>query len=264
MTCEQIRESVDTVHVSDMAARHLHTCAACRKETATTAKLVTLLNAQPQVKAPADFMASLQMRMATETVNENARLKSLLQVVPAITVPSDFSFRVRARLAQHRAQAAASHPLVWLQNWFAQSFGFGSFGPAATAMAAFALVAMFTTMQLRNGVSTPTTQPSATGIASNRQAPAPAPVSAMSTSQAAVKAPRTIRPTFASASTRASVATPVKAEIARALPAETTEPAMYSPKSKQIVRMGREGGYYGRELAKVMPGQKAESEVSVF
>ncbi|NOT61263.1 MAG: hypothetical protein HOP19_13680 [Acidobacteria bacterium] len=259
MTCEQIRESVEIVNVSEAAAHHAKTCTACRKDMAATAKLVGLLNTQPQVKAPADFMARLQMRMATETVNEDARLKSLLQAVPAVTAPADFSFRLRARLAQHKAQENVSNPLVWLQNWFAQSFSFRS---AATAMAAVALIAMFTTMQLRQGVSTPETQPATAEIASHRPATVPAPVSVMNASQASVKMIRTARPVFAAASTKALAATPVKVEIAPALPAEMAVPALYSPQSKQMAPQ-REG-YFGRELAKVMPAQKAESEVSVF
>jgi hypothetical protein len=266
MTCEQIRESVDAVNVSEAAASHLKTCGACRKEMASTAKLVGLLNTQPQVKAPADFMARLQMRMATETANaqvlEDARLKSLLQAVPAVTAPADFAFRVRAGLAREQAQQKASNPLAWLQNWLAESF---SFGQAATAMAALALIAVFTTLQLRQSISAPeTSQPATMEIARNQAVPVPAPISVIGTSQPAVKVIRTTRPTFASAPTKVVVAAPEKVELARALPSETAEPAIYSPQSKQMTRMEREGIYRGQELAKVISVRKAESEVSVF
>ena len=255
MTCEQIRESVETVNVSEAAAHHAQTCTACRKDMAATAKLVSLLNTQPQVKAPADFMARLQMRMATETVNEDARLKSLLQAVPAITVPADFAFRLRARLAQHKAEENASNPLVWLQNWFAQSF---SFGHAASAMAAIALIAMFTTMQLRNSVTPAPTNESTTIVAKADTTPASVPAQVASVVQAPVKVIRAPRPSLAAAP-KTFAAMPSK-DIARAMPSEAVEPAMYSPKTKQVMRQGQ--AYFGRELQKVLPASKAESMIA--
>ncbi len=259
MTCEQIRESVETVNVSAAAAQHAQTCSACRKDLAATSKLVSLLNAQPQVKAPADFMARLQMRMATETVNENAQLKRLLQSVPAITAPPDFAFRVRARLAQEKAQETASSPLVWLQNWFAQSFSSFSFGQAASAMAAIALIAVFTTMQLRNSVA-PASVNESTMTAN---VVAPPPIAEMVTPSVTKNTARTSRPNFAAASSvRAIAPMPVK-DIARAMPmAEMAEPAMYSPKTKQVMRQSKD--YFGRELEKIVMAQRAESMIAAF
>ncbi len=257
MTCEQIRESVETVNVSAAAAQHAQACPACRKDMAATTKLVSLLNAQPQVKAPADFMARLQMRMATETVNENAQLKRLLQSVPAITAPPDFAFRVRARLAQEKAQETASNPLVWLQNWFAQSF---SFGQAASAMAAIALIAVFTTMQLRNSVAPAQVNESTTMTARVIAPPSVAEVIAPSVPQ---NTARTSRPSLAvGSSARAIAPMPVK-DIARAMPtAEMAEPAMYNPKSKEEYRI--KDAYFGRELQKVVVGQRPESVTTAF
>ena len=261
MTCEQIRESVETVNVSEAAAHHARTCTACRKDMAATAKLVSLLNTQPQVKAPADFMARLQMRMATETVSEDARLKSLLQAVPAITAPPDFAFRIRARLAQHKAEETASNPLVWLQNWFAQSF---SFGQAASAMAAIALIAMFTTMQLRNSVTpAPTNELATAGIIAKANTSAPAAPVEVVTPSIPKSVVRTSRPSFSTVSVRAISTTLAKADIARAMPmTETAEPAMYSPKTKQVMRQSQ--AYFGRELEKVVAAQKAESLIAAF
>ncbi len=254
MTCEQIRESVETVNVSEAAAHHAQTCTACRKDMTATAKLVSLLNTQPQVKAPADFMARLQMRMATETVSEDARLKTLLQTVPAITAPPDFAFRVRARLAQHKAEETASNPLVWLQNWLAQSF---SFGQAASAMAAIALIAMFTTMQLRNSVTPASTNESTRMVADVGVQPSVTEVIVPSVQKV------TPRSNFKVTLVKATSAAPEKIELARAMPTtEMAEPAMYSPKTKQVMRQGQ--AYFGRELEKVVAASKAESMIAAF
>ena len=258
MTCEQIRESVETVNVSEAAAHHAKTCSACRKDMAATAKLVSLLHTQPQVKAPADFMARLQMRMATETVNEDARLKSLLQAVPAITAPPDFAFRVRARLAQEKAQETASNPLVWLQNWFAQSF---SFGQAASAMAAIALIAMFTTMQLRNSVAPAPVNESTAMVAKADVPPTTVPARVVSVPPVSVKADRAPRPSFAAAPVKTFAATPVN-DVARAMSSEAAVPAMYNPKSKVAAPIKE--AYFGRELAKVMGNQRPESATIAF
>lgn len=262
MTCEQIKENVDATSLNEAVARHLSACVACRKETAATASLVSLLRAQPQVKAPADFMAQLQLRMATESVSADARLKSLLQAVPAVSAPPDFAFRVRARLAQAKADAPASNPLVWLQNWVANSF---SFGQAATAMAAIALIAAFTTMQLRNDGATPSG--AATGeiaIIDNSKAPQAAVADA--TANKALTVAKTVRGTVRPAFAKAPVTIPARVEVAvaRALPTEMAEPAMYSPKSKQEVRIGRDGNAYGQQLRKMMDAQKAETMIAAF
>ena len=264
MTCEQIRETVDATNQGEVAARHLSACGACRKETAATASLVSLLRAQPKVKAPADFMAQLQLRMATEAVspsgNENARLKSLLQAVPAVAAPPDFAFRVRARLAQAKADATANTPLLWLQNWFANSF---SFGQAATAMAAVALIAVFTIMQLRNDGSGPNA-PMTSDIAQVSNPPlSPVVSDAKAVSVARLNVPkptRSVRPAYVGA----PAAMFAKAEVARALPTEAAEPAMYSPKSKQEVRIGRDGNAYGQQLRKMMDAQRSETMIAAF
>ena len=262
MTCEQIRENIDATNQGEAVARHLNSCGACRNETAATASLVSLLRAQPKVKAPADFMAQLQLRMATGFVNDDARLKSLLQAVPAVVAPPDFAFRVRARLAQAKTDAAASSPLVWLQNWFANSF---SFGQAATAMAAIALIAMFTTMQLRNGGSTPSA-PAIGEIAMVGNTKLPQAVVADATANKALTVAKAIRSTARPTFVKAPAAIPARAEVAvaRALPTEMAEPAMYSPKSKQEVRIGRDGNAYGQQLAKMMAAQKAETMIAAF
>lgn len=257
MTCEQIKETLDTVNQSEAVARHLNGCAACRKEAAATAKLVSLLHAQPAVKAPADFMAQLQLRMATESANENVRLKSLLQAVPAVTAPPDFAFRVRARLA--RTAAPARNPLAVIGEWLAQSF---SFKHAAGAMAAIALIATFTTMQLRNNGSTPATPVNmmakvdkSTSVPVNVAPVATDSNQRVATTQKPVRIPRA---TFAHASAKAASVVEPKTEVAMAeVPARSAiEPAVYSAKTGQEVA-GLEHGYtFGQQLGKVMAQQQ--------
>jgi hypothetical protein len=258
MTCEQIRETLDTVNQSEAVTRHLNGCAACRKEAAATAKLVSLLHAQPSVKAPADFMAQLQRRMATETVTEDARLKRLLQSIPAVTAPPDFAFRVRARLA--RAEAPVRNPLAAFGAWLKQSF---TLGQAATAMAAIALVAVFTTVQLRSG-SAPAPQQNIARVDFDTHLQADIKTPAVPVERRVAPVNRVVR-----ASRSGLAATPVKATTTEAPKAEVAmasvvsgsliEPAVYSARTRQVVRLGRDGNAYGQQLTKAFAQQKAET-----
>lgn len=257
MTCEQIKETLDTVNQSEVATRHLNGCGACRQEAVATVKLVSLLHAQPRVKAPADFMAQLQMRMATETVNEDALLKNLLQAIPAVAAPPDFAFRVRARLA--RAEAPASNPLAAFGEWLKQSF---TFGQAASAMAAVALIAVFTTWQMSGSTTAPVNLAQVETPAVAQKFVAPPAVSDVAPTAVMQKVTRASRANFGVTSAKATLAVTPKTEVAVATVTNRslTEPAIYSSKTGQEVHIGRDGNTYGRQLMKVMAVQpKAEA-----
>jgi hypothetical protein len=144
MNCEQIREAMDTDIRQDIVQRHLSGCADC----AEWSSLLRLLGTQPRVKAPADFDARLQARLASEEV----KLLALVNSLPPVTAPADFDFRLSGRLAQVKAEKAAWRPLAWLTEFWTNSF---SFGQAATAMAAVALIVAVSTMQLTRNSNQP-------------------------------------------------------------------------------------------------------------
>ncbi|MCG3159636.1 MAG: hypothetical protein JMDDDDMK_00650 [Acidobacteria bacterium] len=125
MNCNQTREAVDTASrrtpYGDAVSSHLSGCLDCRRYADETNSLLMLLSAQPRVQAPADF-----------------------------------DFRLRARIA--RAQAEKAHPAGLLErlweNFLAQTF---SWGQAATAMAAVALVITVSTFYINHDKSAPVT-----------------------------------------------------------------------------------------------------------
>src|SRR5262245_31515309 len=117
MTCEQIREAMDTGIQQDTVQRHLAGCSDCAEWSA----LLNLLGAQPRVQAPADFDMRLQARLASEEV----KLLALVNSLPPVNAPADFDFRLRGRLAQARAEKAVRRPLAWLADFWANSFSLG-------------------------------------------------------------------------------------------------------------------------------------------
>ncbi len=109
MNCKEAKAAIDTTlrrsPQSDTVKSHLSGCPDCHRYSNETNALLSLLNAQPRVQAPADF-----------------------------------DFRLRARIA--RAQSGESHSPGFLGSLWAKTF---SWGQATTAMAALALVAAFST-----------------------------------------------------------------------------------------------------------------------
>jgi len=134
MNCQQIQTAIDTVSrreaLDESVHRHLTSCQGCR--------------------GYADEMSALF---------------SLLTAAPRVVAPGDFDFRLRARIAA--VQAERRGPFSFLENFWSLSF---SFGRAATAMAAIALVATFTTLYFVN--HRPANQ---SGEVANLAAPSPAP-----------------------------------------------------------------------------------------
>jgi len=143
MNCKQTREAIDTVSrrslYGDSVTSHLNGCLDCRRYSEETSSLLLLLSAQPRVQAPADF-----------------------------------DFKLRARIARAQAeQAAPATTLQNLQKIWAQTF---SWGQAATAMAAAALVITASTIYINHrGQSQATaenpTTPAKVTVASNQNSP---------------------------------------------------------------------------------------------
>jgi hypothetical protein len=163
MNCQNIRAAVDASSprepFSEQITHHLALCQSCGEYAAQMTALLTLMNAAPRVQAP-----------------------------------NDFDFRLRARLAQARAARSPQRGLGFFTEFWKQSF---SWGQAASALAAVALVVTLSTVYLignRNPANssesnpqvavdrtpevqvnnTPSTVPSAANDGTDRQvAPAP-------------------------------------------------------------------------------------------
>jgi hypothetical protein len=109
MNCKEAKMAIDTQPrrspYGEVVKSHLSGCPDCHHYADETNALLSLLSAQPRVQAPADF-----------------------------------DFRLRARIA--RAQSEERRPLGFLEGLWTGAF---SWGQAATAIAAFALVATFST-----------------------------------------------------------------------------------------------------------------------
>lgn len=125
MNCKQTREAIDTASrrspYGDIATSHLSGCPDCRRYADETDSLLMLLSAQPRVQAPADF-----------------------------------DFRLRARIARAQAEQAVPAGLLerlW-ENFMAQTF---SWGQAATATAAVALVITASTFYINRDNGAPMT-----------------------------------------------------------------------------------------------------------
>jgi hypothetical protein len=114
MNCKEAKAAIDLqsrrAPSGDTIKPHLSGCPDCRHYADETNSLLSLLSAQPRVQAPADF-----------------------------------DFRLRARIA--RAQAAERRPFGFFEGLWTRTF---SWGQAATALAALALVATFSTYYLNH------------------------------------------------------------------------------------------------------------------
>ncbi|HWQ31442.1 MAG TPA: hypothetical protein VNQ79_01055 [Blastocatellia bacterium] len=96
-------------------------------------------------------------------------LFALMNGAPRIQVPNDFDFRLRARLAQAKAaQAAPRGGLGFFTDFWKLSF---SWGQAASAMAAVALVVTLSTVWLVRNNNSTSGQPSDNNIAAMRTVP---------------------------------------------------------------------------------------------
>lgn len=250
MNCEQIREAMDTDIRQDIVQGHLSGCADC----AEWSSLLRLLGTQPRVKAPADFDARLQARLQSEEV----KLLALVNSLPPVTAPADFNFRLSGRLAQVKAEKAAWRPLAWLTEFWTNSF---SFGQAATAMAAVALIVAVSTMQLTRNSNQPVATES--NIADVRtqaprvvvpQAQVAVPVMRDQIAKAVNRAPRQATPTLVKA-----VAAPA---TERMVASSASEQFVFDSAKGRETKMPRTTVGYGQQLAKYVP--KAESVAVAF
>ncbi|MGE0128607.1 MAG: anti-sigma factor [Blastocatellales bacterium] len=128
MNCKQTREAIDTTlrraSYDAPVTSHLSDCPDCRRHADETSSLLTLLSAQPRVQAPADF-----------------------------------DFRLRARIARAQAEQVSTAGTAGMlgrlwENFLAQTF---SWGQAAAAMAAVAMVITISTLYINHDNGAPVT-----------------------------------------------------------------------------------------------------------
>lgn len=297
MNCEQTREAIDSGIPSEAVHSHLTSCPACQQFEAEMSSLLSLLSAQPRVKAPANFETQLQARLQTALVSEEAKLTALLGalpvvaapanfeaqlqarlaseevkvaalvgVLPAIEAPGDFDFRLRARLAQTKAEETARGPLAWLSDFLAQSF---SFGQAATAMAALALVVAFSVTQINRETAQPSDSPALMAKADVPQALATRnldmPAAVVPTQAVPVRQPAVLK-VVARDSRQLMPAINVSGKPATAPVAERqfvasnlSEQTVLSSVTRQEMKVSHNGYAYGQQLVKSLPVQKAEA-----
>jgi len=248
MTCEQMREAMDTGIPQDTLQSHLAGCPDCTE----WSSLLKLLGTQPRVQAPADFNMRLQALMASEEV----KLLALVNSLPPITAPADFNFRLSGRLTQTKSEKATWSPLAWLAEFWANSF---SLGQAATAMAAVALIVAFSAVQLiRNGGQS---QAPSTNIAANvetgetRNVAQPSQPKATSGGQsqiakAIVRAPR---------QAMSKQVTPAADNL---VASNAAEQAVFDSAKRQETKIPNIQVGYGQQLVKYMPAPKAEVAVA--
>lgn len=295
MNCEQIREAIDSGIQSEAVHGHLTGCPACQQFEAETSSLLSLLSAQPRVKAPADFETQLHARLQTALASEESKLTALLGSLPVVTAPANFEaqlqarlaseevkvaalvgalpaieapgnfdFHLRARLAQAKAEQNARGPLAWLADFWSQSF---SFGQAATAMAALALVVTFSVTQINretpqpNGSQALMAKADTTPASATRNLIAPA---AVASKQQAPSLPTTAGRTIAARFSRhlmPAVSTSAKAEAEpvaerQLVASNRNEQIVLSSVTRQELKVLSNGYAFGQQLAK--PAPKAE------
>src|SRR5215813_13620367 len=161
MKCKQTREVIDTASrhtlYSDSVTTHLSGCPDCRLHADGTASLLTLLSAQPRVEAPADFDIKVSMGIAraqAELVHNKAySLLALLKARPRVEAPADFDFRLSAGIA--RAQSEPLSPAGVFEKAWEKIARTISFGQAAAAMGAAALIITASTVYINHDHSSP-------------------------------------------------------------------------------------------------------------
>jgi hypothetical protein len=304
MNCEQTREAIDSGIQSEAVHGHLTSCSACQQFEAETSSLLSMLSAQPRVKAPANFETQLQARLQTTLASEESKLTALLGslpvvaapanfeaqlqarlaskevklaalvgVLPAIEAPGDFDFRLRARLAQAKAEEAARGPLGWLADFWTKSF---SFGQAATALAALALVVTFSVTQIKRETAQPTNAPALIANAAAPQAleardlnmPAAvtskqeAPMLSALASKAGVKAIRHATPAVSASSKAVAIPATERQLVASNL----SEQTVLSSVTRQELKYSRAPIAYGQQLmtTKLIPAPKTETSNVAF
>ncbi len=295
MNCEQIREAIDSGIQSAAVHGHLSGCPACQQCATETSSLLSLLSAQPRVKAPAAFETQLQARLQTVLASEESKLAALLGslpvvaapahfeaqlqarlaseevklaalvgILPAIEAPGNFDFRLRARLAQAQAEPNAPGPLAWLADFWTKSF---SFGQAATAMAALALVVAFSVTQINRETTQPSNSPALMAkvdtaqepVSRNLTAPAaaavkqePATLRTMAVKSLAARFSRT-----ASSMNGKAAAEPLAER--QLVASNLSEQTVLSSVTRQEMKVSRSTYAYGQQLAKSYPAPKAET-----
>ncbi len=207
MNCKQIREAIDIASrraaYGDSITSHLSGCLDCRRHADDTSSLLMLLSAQPRVEAPADF-----------------------------------DFRLRARIA--RAQAEQATPAGLLERLWENLGQTFSWGQAATAMAAVALIAAVSTSYINHNDGAP----------------------AITKDVAVVMPQTTIESAPASTSAVVGAVKPVTAKytsrsVKTALTAIKYEPPTNVISSKDIASANNSPGFYSRETRQVVPNRNA-------
>lgn len=298
MNCEQTREAIDSGIQSEAVHGHLTGCPGCQQFEAETSSLLSILSAQPRVKAPADFESQLQARLQATLASEESKLTTLLGslpvvtapanfeaqlqarlaseevklaalvgVLPAIQAPGDFDFRLRARMAQAKSEQTARGPLAWLSDFWTQSF---SFGQAATAMAALALVVAFSVTQINREAAQPVDAPSLMANANTAQATVTqhagpsatavvpnqvTPVRQTVTTNAIARLSKQLMPVVSASNKPATAPAPERQLVASNL----SEQTVLSSVTRQEMKVSHNGYAYGQQLAKSYPAPKAET-----
>lgn len=295
MNCEQTREAIDSGIQSEAVHGHLTGCPGCQQFEAETSSLLSMLSAQPRVKAPADFESQLQARLQATLASEESKLTTLLGSLPVVTAPAnfeaqlqarlaseevklaalvgvlpviqapgDFDFRLRARMAQAKSEQTTRGPLAWLSDFWTQSF---SFGQAATAMAALALVVAFSLTQINRETAQPVDAPSLMANDNTAQATVPqhpasavvpnqaTPVRQTVTTGAIARLGKQLMPVVSASIKPATAPAPERQLVASNL----SEQTVLSSVTRQEMKVSHNGYAYGQQLAKSYPAPKAET-----
>jgi len=251
MKCKHTREVIDTTSrhtlYSDSVTTHLSGCPDCRRHSDGTASLLNLLSSQPRVEAPADFdirlSAGIARAQAELLSDKTASLLSLLKAQPRVEAPADFDFRLSAGIA--RAQAERISPAGVLERAWEKFARTLSFGQAAAAMGAAALIITASTVYFNHGNSSPT---SSVNVAiSNSANPAPGKVESPQGITASVVNPVSMVP--AKAAGRGVKVRPAmirdeepqaKRNASEDLASVETayNPKVYTPRTRQVVTLG--------------------------
>jgi hypothetical protein len=211
MNCKQIREAIDIASrrnpYGDAVTSHLSGCPNCRRYADEADSLLMLLSAQPRVQAPADF-----------------------------------DFRLRARIARAQAEKASPAGLLerlW-ENFLAQTL---SWGQAATAMAAVALVITVSTLYINRDNGAPVTADNAVAVNKTVDLPQTAAAPAPEIKSQVVDV---AKPTAVKAASRSVKATP--ASFKPEVPANPIS-------SNDIARLDKSSRLYSKETGQFVPNR---------